>query len=279
MPLRPLNLGLRMAATAAGPSYDADALTAFAAVEATGVTLSTAQKTAANTFIVGLKADNLWATFYALYLFIGGTSAAHAVNWKQPGTYNATWVNSPTHDANGVTGNGSTSYGYTTGLSGTQTGNLLGLSVYNRTTASSSSGVQKRLIGNGTAGSSVVHFIEYVDNTGLEQNRGVLGSSGNIATDSNATQKTGLLSVNRTANANFKGYHNGTQYLTNTTTDTNAPHTVPFALLAVNVNGTYMSHAAENIAMAAVHSAHTAANASAFSTHVQNLQTALGRNV
>lgn len=114
MPLRPLNLGLRMAAEESGPSYDADALTAFAAVEATGVTLTTPQKTAANTFIVGLKENSLWTGIDLLYMCIGGTSASHAVNWKTPGTYNITWYNSPTHNANGVqfggTAHGRTGY-------------------------------------------------------------------------------------------------------------------------------------------------------------------------
>ena len=261
------------------PRFDSDAAAGIAAVLAAGGTLSGAHQSALNTFIVGLKDNGLWSGFFGLYLFVGATAASHAVNWKSPGTYNVTWANSPTHDANGVTGNGTTSYGYTTGLTGTQTGNLLGLSVYNRTTNSSSTGAQKRLIGNGAAGSAIVHFIEYVDNTGLEQNRGVLGSPANIATDSSATQKTGLLSVNRTANNNFKGYHNGSQYLTNTTSDSNAPHTVPFAILAVNIDTTFMSHAPENLAFAAVHSAHSAANASTLNTLVQALQTALGRNV
>ena len=95
-----------------GSKFDADALAAFTAIEATGASLTGAQKAAANTLIVGMKANSIWTTTDCLYLLLGGTSAAHAVNWRTPGTFNMTWTNSPTHSANGVQFGG-TSHGRT----------------------------------------------------------------------------------------------------------------------------------------------------------------------
>ena len=272
MPLEPINLGLRMTS---GVTYDADAQAYFTAA---GITDAT-QKAAVNTFILGLKTNSLWSSFYALYPFVGGTSGAHAVNAKSPGTYDITWVNSPTHNANGVTGNGTTNYGYTTGLSGTQVAYTCGVSVYNRTTKSSSTGVQKRLIGNATVAGLKLFHVGYTDNIGIEQNNGVLGAAATLAGDGNSTQRTGLLSVNRTGATTFKGYDDGVEYLTNSTSDTNAPHTVPFGILAANANGSYANHAPENLALAAVHTAHDATQAANFGTLVTAFQTALSRNV
>lgn len=94
------------------PAFDTDAAVAIAAVEATGATLSGVQKNAANDFIVAIKNAMIWDKIDLLYLFIGGTAAAHSVNWKSPGTYNVVWYNSPTHDSTGVQFGG-ISYGAT----------------------------------------------------------------------------------------------------------------------------------------------------------------------
>ena len=107
-----LALILSTATAARVGALDPDAEIAIAAVEATGATLTGAQKDAANAFIVTLKGYSIWTKIQALYLFMGGTAAAHAINWKNPGTYDITWYNSPTHSANGVQFGG-TAYGDT----------------------------------------------------------------------------------------------------------------------------------------------------------------------
>lgn len=98
-------------------ALDPDAETAIAAVEATGATLTGTQKDAANAFIVTLKNASIWEKLDLLYLFMGGTAASHAINWRNPGTNNITWYNSPTHSANGVQFGGVAygSTGYTLG--------------------------------------------------------------------------------------------------------------------------------------------------------------------
>lgn len=110
-----LNLPIRTRSIA----YDADAAAGIAAVLAAGGTLTDAQKTACNTLIVGMKAQGIWTNTPLLYLLVGGTSGAHAVNWRTPGTFNMTWTNSPTHSASGVAYSG-TAHGRTGFIPGSQ---------------------------------------------------------------------------------------------------------------------------------------------------------------
>ena len=78
-----MSLGMSIGIPSLSPSaLDVDAAAGITAVEATGATLTGAQKAAANTFIVTLKTAGIWAKFTAAYLFIGGTSAAHAINFQ-----------------------------------------------------------------------------------------------------------------------------------------------------------------------------------------------------
>ena len=57
--------------------------------------------------------SNIYSKFYALYPISPTSLAAASVNAVNPSTYDITWFNSPTHAANGVTGNGTNMYGST----------------------------------------------------------------------------------------------------------------------------------------------------------------------
>jgi hypothetical protein len=92
-------------------SADADAI--IAAIEATGVTLSSGEKTAITNRVVAAKGDGVWTKWIAYYGFVGGTANSHAINWKNPAQYLISWSGSLTHSANGVKGNGSNGYGNT----------------------------------------------------------------------------------------------------------------------------------------------------------------------
>jgi hypothetical protein len=97
-------------ATATSTTFNADTIAGINAVEATGVTLTGAQKTAADNFIVALKNPAngaLWTRLRGLYLFLGGTAASHVVNWRNPGVLTATNNGAGLiHDATGVKGGG-----------------------------------------------------------------------------------------------------------------------------------------------------------------------------
>ena len=101
-----------VSASAVTVSFESETIAGINAVESTGVTLSTPQKVAADNFIKALKSSAVLSKILDLNLFLGGTAAAHAVNWKTPGN-NITW-NGLSHSVNGVTGNGSSAnYGLT----------------------------------------------------------------------------------------------------------------------------------------------------------------------
>lgn len=91
-------------------SYDTNAQAVITAIQNTGLTLSTAQKDACNARIVAMKNSQVWEKRITYYGFLGGTAAAHSINWKSPGTYNLVWNGSVNHSGNGVQGDGSTGY-------------------------------------------------------------------------------------------------------------------------------------------------------------------------
>lgn len=88
-------------------SFDSDALAFFTAAGITDPTI----KTAVNQLVLDLKSASIWTKLTAIYPFAGGVDTAHAVNLKTPGTFDITWHGGITHDATGVTSNGTTGYG------------------------------------------------------------------------------------------------------------------------------------------------------------------------
>ena len=89
-------LGNGQGTVGAGSSYDA-ATEAIAAAFTTPPT--TARKDLIDAAVVALKAAGVWAKLDALYAFAAADSQAAMINWKHPGTYNATEVNAPTFTA------------------------------------------------------------------------------------------------------------------------------------------------------------------------------------
>lgn len=120
-----------------GPSYDPDAVIFFNAAGndlATILYTDLQAKNAVNTWIVYCKDMNLWSQYDAMYLTVGGTASKNAINAKNPGTYDLTFYGGWTHSAEGIQGNGITSYADT----GISPSSMLGLnnahvSIYTRT--------------------------------------------------------------------------------------------------------------------------------------------------
>lgn len=81
-------------------------------LDVTGITDPTIIS-AVNTFALVLKANSseLWNLMDVIYLFVGGTAATHAINFKSPSIRLITFYNSPTQNASGSTFNGSSQYG------------------------------------------------------------------------------------------------------------------------------------------------------------------------
>lgn len=250
--------------------YDADTVTAIAAVEAAGGTLTTAQKSACDTFIRGLKTESLWSKFAGLYLLVGGTSGAHAVNWKAPGTHNVTWVNSPTHDANGVTGNGSTAYGQTgVAASAVCPQNDAHVSVYNRSASPTVSG---RFVG----AVSTTSGIRRVD---IFNNGGAFGSLGiNDDTSSGWSGIQGFLLMSRTA-SNARHARRNTAVVADATVSVGAV-SQNILILARSYEGfSNESFSNANLAFVSFGNGLTTTQSGTLNTLVAALQTSLGRNV
>lgn len=65
---------------------------------------------AADRFIRRLKALEIWQKLDVLWVLRAPNQTMAVVNWKNPGTFTLTEVNSPTFDKGGYTSNGTTSY-------------------------------------------------------------------------------------------------------------------------------------------------------------------------
>lgn len=92
---------------------DADAA---AIISATGASVG-AEQDYVNYVVSSLKnatSGNLWTLSKAVYGYVGGSASAHKFNWKDPqdtdAAHRISMVGGLTHDANGVTGNGSTGF-------------------------------------------------------------------------------------------------------------------------------------------------------------------------
>jgi|GEM_PF-5248352 hypothetical protein len=97
---------------APGASLDADGKVYLDYLQnSKGYTPTATEKKVVSQFFRALKAINLWNDMRALYLYIGGTAATHAVNARNPGTNTITWHGAMTHNAKGSQTDGATGYG------------------------------------------------------------------------------------------------------------------------------------------------------------------------
>ena len=89
---------------------------------------------ALNTFVTGLKTNNLWTKMSAIYPLVGGNATDHRLNLVNPSTYPIAYYGGWTHNTNGITGNGTNAYGDTTfAPSGTLDINSTHFALYSRT--------------------------------------------------------------------------------------------------------------------------------------------------
>jgi hypothetical protein len=97
---------------------------AQAFITAAGITDPT-QQAAINNLVIGLKADGLWASMYAIYPFVGGTASTHKWNLKDPRDLSAAFRigfnGGMTHSANGILFNGTNGWADTSNTNDTAT--------------------------------------------------------------------------------------------------------------------------------------------------------------
>lgn len=92
----------------ASVTYDPAAVLIFAGFTAPP---TDARRTLINACVLALKAGGIWNLLDILYALAAADGQAARINWKNPGTFTATAVNSPVFTADrGFAGDGSTSY-------------------------------------------------------------------------------------------------------------------------------------------------------------------------
>ena len=201
--------------TVATTGYEAESETIFAAFTTPP---NDTRKGVINTLVLALKTAGVWTKLDTFYVLGAADSQAALINWKNPGTFNATAVNAPTFTADqGFAGNGTTSYldtGYTPSTNGsTFTQNSACLFVWSRTNTRSNSAAA---IGAATSDAPAVAYINpwnlTVDNVG----HGLNGSTGFNAFA--PTSAAGFFLLTRTASTGYDVYRNTTNLGTQTST-------------------------------------------------------------
>jgi hypothetical protein len=255
-----------------GVGYDVTDDDAQAFVDAAVISDSTTAL-AVDDLVIDLKAASLWTKMVALYPFVGGTATAHKFNLKDPRNLDAAfrivWSGGVTHDANGITGNGSSGSGDTKLAPSTALvdGNDTHISVYCRTDSAGSSGREmgtftssSRTMGLGVRGLAGTASSEYYR------------SSVNLAFTNSNSQ--GHYISTRRGDSDAEMYKNGSSVAT----DATSAGTLPSSTLKI-LSFDAANYTSRNLALASIGYALSDAEAAAFYTCVQDFQTALSRNV
>jgi len=271
---------LKLASVSETPSFDASAQAYMDALVAAGASLNSTQQNAINALVVALKAAGVWNSMTAVYPLVGGTAASHAVNALSPGTYNITWSGAITHDANGALGDGSSGYGDTgiapagvaeLNASNVSMGfycNLGNLDASGKVDMGSHDSDTQTLMlcGGYNSGFSAREMACYSD-----------GGWGANATDANDTQ--GFLVGTQINPSQGYLHKNGTQILSNTSTQNTVAPSSTIYLLARNHIGSAQYFTPRRMALAFVGAAVSASSQSALYSAVQAFEASLGRNV
>jgi hypothetical protein len=247
-------------------AFDPDAAAYFTAA---GITNAT-QKNAWNDAVVSLKAESLWAKIVTIRPYLGGTAGSHAVNAKNPATFGYTWHGTVTHNANGITGDGST--GYASGdAAPSDIGATGGLAFYKRV---SGTGDNQCPIGSDDA---VSDFFAFIENNAFNQKYGMWGS--NVNAIQAGAPGVGFWAINRTSTTDLQLFLNGASLNTNTTLTSFSGLTQPMFALARNTGGFPTGFCDGNYALHCTFVGMATGDMATLSTIIQTFQTALGRNV
>jgi len=264
-----LDLGLGVNSGGKFYTYQPETKTLLAALSGT---YSTPRKIEIDKMIKSLKAAGVWAKLDVLQMYAAPTAADAVINWKNPGTFNATLVNSPTLEVDrGITGDASSKYirsGFipSNGVNFTQ--NSAGIHIGIKTESQNSTDI------GAFDGANWVRFVvRYIDiYSGFRLNQTV-----NTFVDT-ASTSVGLFSVNRTASNSMERRRNKVSTATSTDTSTGVP-TVEIYIGAENNNGTAQQYSARQYAFFAASSGLNATESDAFADAVENYLDYIGAGV
>lgn len=251
-------------------AYDSDAQAFFTAASISDAT----QKGAVDYLVKARKAANLWTNAVWLCPMVGGASNAHAVNLKSPSLYPVTYTSSGvTHDANGITGNGSSGYG-TIATMGTMLGSQgvtnCSVIVYCKTTAPTDAG---RFIG-ATDGTGRFGLARNTASLGVE---GPMNLNGPTSYDNLSSDFTGFLAVTRDG-SDANRFFTGTRLaITQRSALATAMPTGNMLVLARMASGSPSSFTSANLAYAEIGYGYSSNGLYQLRTIINNFQTILGR--
>lgn len=253
-------------------NLDVDAEAYINAVEATGVSFTGAEKGYINTWFVSAKANGYYSKYHAVYLFLGGTAAAHKFNAVDPqdtdGAFRMVFTGSPTHNANGVTWNGTTQYGdtkYTPSVSANQ--NSKHYSLYIRTVGAGSQ--------FGAVNAGIVGDLLHIDIAATLY--WDIGASP-FETAAVPATKTRFWQLDRDTSTTADLRRNDVSVDTDATA-TSVNVAQPIVVGARNSNGTINVFSADNICFFAIGESFSSAEITAEYADVEQLQTDFARNV
>jgi len=226
-----------------------------------------------NTMVVGLVSDGVWVKLDVVWVYASHTNGAGEalINWKLPGTYDATAYNAPTFTAyEGFLGNGTTQYidcNWVPSVSAVNLSlNSASLIIYIRTN-----------VGNdtyhGVSGTNRLYLLPRSSaNIAYHQILGAQGSAANL-------DGSGMYVVSRTAAAVDKTYRNKAVLINATNAVTYAlPAYSPYSL-ALNNNGVATGFRADQVSLYAFGAGLTQTDVNNITDYYNNAMRILGKNV
>lgn len=236
-------------------------------VERSGITDQT-QIDAVTQLVIDARNHCWWDLCDLIYPFVGGTAAAHAENLKSS-SFTITWAGTVTHNANGVTGNGTDGYGatgYIPSSSGQMQLNSAHISLYPRTLSSTTS---RYYCGSGFTPRTAIQHGSTADTFRFYGNDTTAVNQGPIS--------VGYVMGSRFSSAERHIFNAGADRVH--AQPSVAVAITEFFLLALNNTGVAASFNNANLAFLTVGSGITFTQYQTMQSDIQTFQTALGRAV
>lgn len=255
-----------------------------AAIEGTGITLTTTQNNTGDRFIRDLygEANSNYSTsdihisIPALYGIMGGSNLSHRFNWMDTRDLNEAFrlvfPNDATHSTNGIDWNGTNQYAKTFFIPSVHAAGLqnsFGISYYSRDNVTESTADMGINSSNGPQ-----LTISYGGSDFSAVNMSTTGGTGYAPADTR-----GLFSIIRTASDLTTKYKNGISGGTMSLASVGLTSGLDIFIGAVNDTGNPTFFSSRQCALAAIHKGLTATETLNFYNAVQAYQTSLSRNV
>ena len=245
---------------------------------ATGITPTISGAT--RTFFQQIMSNNLWNKLYAMYPYVGGVAAAHAVDARA--SYNLTFNGGFTHNSLGAKGNGTNGYA---------NGGLNGSTVFVTYPASlgvycSLQGTNDRIYDMGLEAAGLPDLRDMLT-LAAKRASGVGNNTlfdhgdfpnGRASTTSQASA-SGMTIGSSTGTTRRDVYRNGTSVANQTNSQALEVASKDLFIFAMNSNTGAQYYSDNTQAFAFMGSGMTASEVSSFTTIINNYQTSLGRNV